>query len=76
MDGDESNVLKADEVVVAGGVGAAAKALGGLPMMNHPGTLAYARSLSSSSHRSNNSKDQQNVHELNRILVDTVTQSH
>lgn len=56
----------ADLVVVAAGVGAAAKALGNLPLKYEPGTIVHAKTTSTES----------SSPRLSRILVDTMRSSH
>ncbi|KAL3942152.1 MAG: hypothetical protein SGBAC_003614 [Bacillariaceae sp.] len=64
-DSTKTSFQAADLVVVAAGVGAAAKALGNLPLKYEPGTIVHAKSTSSSSSP-----------RLSRILVDTMRSSH
>ncbi|CAJ1891709.1 unnamed protein product [Cylindrotheca closterium] len=56
----------ADLVVVAAGIGAAAKALGNLPLKYEPGTIVHAKTTST----------EPSPPRLSRILVDTMRSSH
>jgi glycine/D-amino acid oxidase-like deaminating enzyme len=61
---DTVTTTPTDLVVVAAGVGAAAKALGALPMLHRPGALAFARPHGNVQGR------------LSRILVDPTRSTH
>ena len=66
MGGETSTVSPADLVIVAAGVGASAKCLGGLPLLHKPGQISYAKP----------SSDTPSTKRLSRILVDPLRSSH
>ena len=70
----QTNVAKADVVVIAAGANSSNPVLGisnHLKLLHQPGTLAYARSTT---HTNNGSGDDSK--KLKRIIVDTIAQSH
>jgi glycine/D-amino acid oxidase-like deaminating enzyme len=63
--------IEADVVVVAAGVGAASKVVGGLTLLHQPAIIAIANPAASHSLCSSSSSLK-----LNHILMDTVHESH
>jgi glycine/D-amino acid oxidase-like deaminating enzyme len=66
IDSDLMTVTPVDLVIVAAGIGAAAKTLGGLPLLHKPGMISYAKPTA----------DTPSTRRLSRILVDPLRSSH